>query len=320
LQAGTGSLTLNGLDSVDSDGSFGGADSNTLNTIQRGTNSIILTAGVNNPTASNLTYTFSIDINNNGSYSDAGETISTIVSNSGTGAFTTYNPSALAAGSYNTQVTVSDGASFNSIQNSTLKISTWSLNGLDSSDTDAVFNNGTDTSPANIVAVGSTSINLSTSVNNPNSAALTYTFFVDTNRDGDFNDTGEQVYTGTSPTDRGNSSGTQWRSIGYNPSSLALGTYQTKLVLSEAATAFTQEAYDSFSIAPRAWQINGIDSIDQDAVFGNGSDSNLNNTIVQGTTGMRLTSSIANPAGAGITSFNFFVETKMEILMMPVKI
>jgi Tol biopolymer transport system component len=95
-----------GFDSVDSDGTFNGTDTNTLNEIASGTSSISMTVGVDNSSGATLTYVFAVDLNKDGVYQQS-EIIGTVTSNSNLISLD-YNPSVLLPDSYNTQVAIKD--------------------------------------------------------------------------------------------------------------------------------------------------------------------------------------------------------------------
>ncbi|MDJ0624858.1 MAG: DUF2341 domain-containing protein [Candidatus Caenarcaniphilales bacterium] len=280
-----GAWSLSGLDSIDGDKVFGGADSNATNTITPNTIEIYLSAGVDNASNTALTYQFQIDSDNDGTFEDIGQASSD--SSEGTSIF--YSPFNLSAGTYNTKVIVSDseGTSLETTDQFTVA-SDWSLSGLDSIDGDKVFG-GSDSNAANVITPNTIEIYLSAGVDNASNTALTYQFQIDTDNDGIFEDIGTV-----------SSNSSEGSSIFYSPFNLSAGTYNTKVIVSDSIGT-SLEAFDQFTVSEVVeWSLNNLDSIDQTGPL-DPSDSNLNNEVVQGTNFIKLTANILNPDNALLT-------------------
>ncbi len=303
IEAGSGNLELKGFDSSDSDGVFGGADSNPDNLILLGSTSTVMSVEVNNPNASNLTYQFQVDSNNDGTF----ENIGSVSSNSAKGAFFDYNPALLKSGTWNTKVIVSDGASFNQELSSKVTVTPWLLQGVDSVDTQAsYFGDATDVSVVNSINKGTAAIYLSAGVSNATGVNLTYQFQIDSNRDGTFEDI--QIETST------DTKGTTGAKHGdYNPSTLDFGTYETRVIVTDA-NGLTQTAYDTFTVVqPQLnWSARGLDSADSaTGIYGDSTDANINNRIVQGTTSIIMTGGVNNPSSLPL-SYTFQIDSNND--------
>ncbi|MFN5540302.1 MAG: beta strand repeat-containing protein, partial [Candidatus Melainabacteria bacterium] len=284
-----------GLDSIDSDGVYGGADSNTSNTIQQGTTQIRLAAGINNPYGASMKYEFQIDSNKDGTF----ETFNTIYTTDKAGASANYDPSLLQGGTYNTRVVISDANNVIQTENSQLIITPnivkypWSIQGIDSIDIDAVYG-GLDSNSTNTIGVGTQFITMTAGVYNPYSQALIYTFQIDSNNDGVFESVGQSA------------SNTGSAYIIHDVRNLAAGSYNTKVQIADAFGNNKQESFGTLIVsngstnASSAWSATDIDSIDADGIFG-GTDSNVTNTISQGTADIRLTAGVENPYKLALT-------------------
>jgi hypothetical protein len=296
--------TVVGMDAIDNDKSFGGSDSHSTNTISLNTNGVYMTAGVNNPGGTNLKYTFAVDLNKDGDFLDAGEIIGTI-SSTGSSNSMWLNTFSLASGSYNTQVSVVDlnniaiGTSTSSFTVSPK--ASWDLKGLDAIDSDGSFQ-GTDSNATNTINQSTNYINLTAGVENVDRQALNYTFYVDTNRDGDFVDSGETIGTIL------NSTATS-AAMSYSPQLLSPGTYSTKVVVKDANN-LTRESIDTFTVQANNFNITGLDSSDADLIYG-GTDTNPTNIIGQGSRSTVMTAGIDN-SSKQILSYQFQIDSNND--------
>ena len=289
--------SLKGLDSIDNDGIYGGLDSNINNLIdyQTGT-SIKMVAGINNPFGTTLTAQFQIDSNNDGVFENIGSI----------GEFTSkedivfnYNPQNLAPGTYNTKVIVADETGKSLSSTSSFTIADWSITGLDSIDTDGVYG-GLDGNPTDTINLRQMPIiTLTAGINNIAQIPLTYQFQIDTNNDGIFENIGTKQA----------SDSISGLSKNLNIFDYAPGTYNTKVIVTDIAGT-SKEISDQFTIA-YSWGVNGLDSIDNDGIFG-GTDSNTTNTFgYREQTFITLTAGIDNTLGSPLT-YKFQIDSNND--------
>ena len=109
-------------------------------------------------------------------------------------------------------------------------------------------------------------ITLTAGINNIAQIPLTYQFQIDTNNDGIFENIGTKQA----------SDSISGLSKNLNIFDYAPGTYNTKVIVTDIAGT-SKEISDQFTIA-YSWGVNGLDSIDNDGIFG-GTDSNTTNTF-----------------------------------------
>jgi hypothetical protein len=284
---GVSQWSLTALTADDTDKLFNGSDTNTTDTILRGDTNINIVAGVTNIAGTPLTYTFSIDSNNDGNF----EEIGSVTSISGTTGTIAYNTSSLSAGTYNVQVKVSDNFGTTSTLTDVLTVinPTWSASGLDAVDSDGIFG-GTDSNATNTVLLGNPSVISATGFSSSQGAVLTFTYSIDSNNDGDYADAGETLLVSRT-------AGSTIGPLTIDTSTLSSGTYNTRVVITDE---FGGSSTQTSSIVVNNPTVQGLDSIDADGVYG-GADSNASNTIAAGTSSIVMTVGVTNTSNAVIT-------------------